>query len=218
MYVVIYIVLLSWYFSLDFTLSIFVVDICVISTIVHAGKPVECILIIGILKEDMKGSSFRKIYTGEVRYPKEMPKNSIAPSLLSTKVSTKKKSDVSRNVRRMRSERVNLFFVSLFAWLRTFWRVPLRKFSRFRPLKISRERYQPIIMTGKSLPDVLSTALRPVEYAAATYCTMCQNNKKLSASSWFIMLHPDLPRFILTHPDSSWVHLLVKFVFQNELR
>ena len=64
MYVVIYIVLLSWYFSLDFTLSIFAVDICVISTIVHAGKPVECILIIGILKEDMKGSSFRKIYTG----------------------------------------------------------------------------------------------------------------------------------------------------------
>ena len=64
MYVVIYILLLSWYFSLDFTLSIFVVDICVISTIVHAGKPVECILIIGILKEDMKGSSFRKIYTG----------------------------------------------------------------------------------------------------------------------------------------------------------
>ena len=71
------------------------------------------IIIIGILKEDMKGSFFRKIYTGEVRYPKEMPKNSIAPSLLSTKVSTKKKSDVSRNVRRMRSERVNLFFVSL---------------------------------------------------------------------------------------------------------
>ena len=33
----------------------------------------------------------------EVRYPKGMPKNnSIAPSLLSTKVSTKKKSDVSR--------------------------------------------------------------------------------------------------------------------------
>ena len=73
-----------------------------------------------------------------------------------------------KNVRRMRSERVNLFFVSLFAWLRTFWRVPLRKFSRFRPLKISRERYQPIIMTGKSLPDVLSMALRPVEFAAAT--------------------------------------------------
>ena len=48
-----------------------------------------------------------------MRYPKEMLKNSIAPSLLSTKVSTKKKSDVSRNVRRMRSERVNLFFVSL---------------------------------------------------------------------------------------------------------
>ena len=66
--------------------------------------------------------------------------------------STKKKSDVSRNVRRMRSERVNLFFVSLslFAWLRTFWRVPLRKFSRFRPLKM-RERYQPIIATTTTL-------------------------------------------------------------------
>ena len=151
----------------------------------------------------MKGSFFRKIYTGEVRYPKEMPKNSIAPSLLSTKVSTKKKSDVSRNVRRMRSERVNLFFfsLSLFAWLRTFWRVPLRKFSRFRPLKISRERYQPIIMTGKSLPDVLSTALRPVEYTAAAYCTMCQNNKKLSDSSCFILIYPDSSWSIQIHPE-----------------
>ena len=135
-----------------------------------------------------------------------MLKNSIAPSLLSTKVSTKKKSDVSRNVRRMRSERVNLFFVSLFAWLRTFWRVPLRKFSRFRPLKISRERYQPIIMTGKSLPDVLSTALRPVEYAAATY--LLHNVPKQQkivcfilihpASSWFTPIHPDPSRFILS--------------------
>ena len=127
-----------------------------------------------------------------------------------------------KNVRRMRSERVNLFFVSLFAWLRTFWRVPLRKFSRFRPLKISRERYQPIIMTGKSLPDVLSTALRPVEYAAATY--LLHNVPKQQKIVWFILLHPDLPRFILIHPDSSWSpqihpdHMLVKFVFQNELR
>ena len=44
----------------------------------------------GIYKEDMIGSFFRKIYTGEVRYPKEMLKNSIAPSLLSTKVQRRK--------------------------------------------------------------------------------------------------------------------------------
>ena len=85
MYVVIYIVLLSWYFSLDFTLSIFVVDICVISTIVHAGKPVECIL---HNNWNIKGRHERFFFQEnilEVRYPKEMLKNSIAPSLLSTK-------------------------------------------------------------------------------------------------------------------------------------
>ena len=148
-------------------------------------------------------SFFRKIYTGEVRYPKEMPKNSKAPSLLSTKVSTKKKSDVSRNVRRMRSERVNLFFVSLslFAWLRTFWRVPLRKFSRFRPLKISRERYQPIIMTGKSLPDVLSTALRPVEYAAAAAAAYCHNVPKQQKIVCFILIYLDSSWSIQIHPE-----------------
>ena len=118
-----------------------------------------------------------------------------------------------KNVRRMRSERVNLFFVSLFAWLRTFWRVPLRKFSRFRPLKISRERYQPIIMTGKSLPDVLSTALRPVEYAAAaTY--LLHNVPKQQKIVCFILLHLESFWSTQIHPD----HMLVKFVFQNELR
>ena len=40
----------------------------------------------------------------------------------------------------MNYERVN------FAWLRTFKSACLRKFSRFRPLKM-RERYQPIIAT-----------------------------------------------------------------------
>ena len=43
-------------------------------------------------------------------------------------------------IRRMNYERVN------FAWLRTFKSACLRKFSRFRPLKM-RERYQPIIAT-----------------------------------------------------------------------
>ena len=48
----------------------------------------------------------------EVRYPKRDAQKFYSALPVIYK-STKKKSDVSRNVRRMRSERVNLFFVSL---------------------------------------------------------------------------------------------------------
>ena len=59
----------------------------------------------------MKGSFFRKIYTGGAVSKRDAQKFYSALPVIYK--STKKKSDVSRNVRRMRSERVNLFFVSL---------------------------------------------------------------------------------------------------------
>ena len=146
----------------------------------------------------MKGSFFRKIYWRRV-IQKRCSKISIAPSLLSTKVSTKKKSDVSRNVRRMRSERVNLFFVSLSLCLtKDFLKSPSEKILTIQTTqdlerKISANHHDRKKLAGCPLYGSQTSRVRCC-YLPTAQCA--KTTKKC-------LLHPDLPRFILIHPDSS---------------